>query len=161
MLALGVVASDLSLLLYRVSVELALSPFSALLALTPAGAPRAGTGSGGLNPCSQTGAPQLARSAFYADLLRRAAPVAQLFAAAPPGGEREAAYHALARLAAAANADLGTSLRGAFITPGALYRDLTQGARRLPGADARDAAAPAFDEQVCAELDRRDTAAGS
>ena len=154
MLALGVVASDLSLLFCRTFVDLAWSvPFGTLLALTRDGAPRAGARARGRDPWSQANAPQPARSALYTAQLRRAAPVVHLFATAPPGGEREAAYHALVRLVAAANAALGASPRGgAPITPGALYRDLTQGAHwRMPGAGA-----PAFDARTCAELDQRD-----
>jgi len=98
-----------------------------------------------------------AQDSFYAAQLRRAAPVVHLFAAAAPGGEKEAAYHALVRLAAAANASLGTLPQGAApITPGTLYRDLAQqGAQRwqMPGGSA---GALAFDTRVCAELDRRD-----
>jgi hypothetical protein len=76
-----------------------------------------------------------------------------LFAAAPPGGEREAAYQALVRLAAAADADtaLGTSLPGPPACPGTLYRALVRGGAGVVGA-------PAFDARVCAELDRRDAA---
>ncbi len=153
-LALGMVASDLSLLLCRTFVELAWSvPFDTLIALTRDDAPRTGARSRGRNSWSQASAPQPARRALYAAQLRRAAPVVRLFATAPPGGEREAAYHALVRLVAAANASLGASPRGgAPITPGALYRDLTQGAHwRMPGAGAL-----AFDARTCAELDRRD-----
>jgi hypothetical protein len=162
MLALGVVASDLSLLFCETFVELAWCvPFGAFIALVRrdgGGTPRAGARSSDRKHWSQAGgAPQLAQEALYAAQLRRAAPVVHLFAVAPSGGEREAAYHALIRLAAAANASLGMSPRGGapLITPGALYRDLTQGTRRWPTPDGD---AQAFDAQVCAELDRRDAA---
>ena len=108
--------------------------------------------------CAQHGqadAAARARDAFYAAQLRRAAQVVRLFAAAPPGGEREAAYQALVRLAAAINAALGGHPCGGVpVTPGALYRDLTQAARWR----TREASAPAFDAQTGAELDRRDAA---
>lgn len=92
--------------------------------------------------------PQRGRDAFHAaqlhtGQLRRAAAIVRLFAAAPSGGEREAAYQALVRLADVADMDLVAS------SPGALYRTLVQ-------AGSGAAGALAFDARVCAELDRRD-----
>jgi hypothetical protein len=174
MLVFGVVASDLSLFLYRAAMELAFSPLDTLLAFAHggSGAPetRAGPPRGrawarswraapdrtaaSSTSWGQAAAPRPTRDDFYAAQLRRAAPVVRLFAAASPGGEKEAAYHALVRLAAAADADLGPWPGGTHITPGTLYRDLTRGAQwRMPGVGGS-----AFDAVVCAELDRRDAA---
>ena len=91
--------------------------------------------------------------AFYAAQLRRAAPIVRLFVGASCAGEKEAAYQALVRLAAAINTARGASAAGACVTPVALYRDLTRG-----GAWAVDASTPAvaFDARVCAELEGRE-----
>lgn len=176
MTSFGVSASDVALVLCQGFVGLALSvPFAALVAVARGGASgaarlrgharrrsrrpaetrhverekegRGGRGGGG----ERRSAPRPGPDAPYAVHLRRAVRVVRLFATAPPGGEREAAYHALVRIAAAAR---GPSPAGGPLTPGALYRDLTRGAPwRVTGADA-----PAFDARTCAELDRRDAA---
>ena len=165
MLVFGMVAADLSLSLFRSAMELAFSPLDTLLAFTSGRTARAwGGGQGAWGRAGSMGPgqesrlklPWPARDSFYAAQLRRAAPVARLFASAPPGGEKEAAYHALVRLAAAADAALGAS--AAPLTPGMLYRDLApqQAAQRwrMPGGSG--AGTLAFDARVCAELDRRD-----
>ena len=175
MLALGVSASDLSVLLCQALAGVVLSvPLGLVLVATQAGvgggtAPwrwarrRARVRSRHGHPASAphraaerqgpdqgtTASPQRGRDALYVAQLRRAAPVVRLFAAAPPGGEREAAYQALVRLAVAADMALGTSLPGRPARPGLLYRALVQGGSDVAGA-------PAFDARVCAELDRRD-----
>lgn len=95
--------------------------------------------------------PRRAWDDVYLAHLRRAAPVVRLFVAGATEGEREAAYRALVRLAARADATSREVLGGFPVTPGTLYRDVTRGASRLLGASA-----PAFDAQVCAELDSRD-----
>ena len=90
-----------------------------------------------------------ALGALDAVQLRRAASVVQLFSVAPPGGEKEAAYHALVRLAMAAR---GQSPTDAPITPGAFYRHLTERTRLpMPGWVAMT-----FDVRTCAELEWRD-----
>ncbi|MBV9748093.1 MAG: hypothetical protein JO157_04695 [Acetobacteraceae bacterium] len=119
MLVFGVVASELSLSLYRVAIELAFTPLDTLLVFANGGARAWG---GGQSACGDAAegtccdqdhtAPrprQPARDSSYAAQLRRAAPVVRLFAVAAPGAEKEAAYHALVRLAAVADAvlDLG------------------------------------------------------
>lgn len=92
--------------------------------------------------------------AFYASQLRRAAPIVRLFAAASPGGEKEAAYQALVRLAAAINTARGAGFAGAPVTPSILYRDLTRGAAgTVPGGSAPTVA---FDARVRAELEGRE-----
>lgn len=114
--------------------------------------------------------------AFYAAQLRRAAPIVRLFAGASCEGEKEAAYQALVRLAAAINAARGAVSAAAPVTPAGLYRDLTrEGNWTPPGAGApvaaksvhasgtmnaarRSADAMAFDARLCAELDRREAA---
>jgi hypothetical protein len=162
--ALGVDASDLAMLLCAVFAGVVLSvPFGLAIA-----AAQAGPG-GGRAPwrrrrsCRRCPAsvphqaaerrcwdwdavalpgavPQRGHSALHTAQLRRAVAIVRLFAAAPPGGEREAAYQALVRLA-------GTTLVAS--SPGALYRALVQ--------DRSGAVSVlAFDAQVCAELDRRD-----
>lgn len=94
--------------------------------------------------------------AFHAAQLRRAAPIVRLFVGASCAGEKEAAYQALVRLAAAINTARGASAAGARVTPVALYRDLTRG-RAWAAADASTPAV-AFDARVCAELEGREAA---
>ena len=179
MLALGVSASDLSVLLCQALAGVVLSvPLGLVLVAAQAGTgggtapwpwsrrrtlcaawglrvPRAsarrGAAAGQRQSQGATAAPQRGRDALYVAQLRRAAPVVRLFAAAPPGGEREAAYQALVRLAVAADADtaLEASLPGPPACPGTLYRALVRGGPGIVGALA-------FDARVCAELDRRD-----
>ena len=100
--------------------------------------------------------PERASDASYAAQLRRTAPIVSLFSAAQPGGEKEAAYHALARIAAKVNAARRRVLDGQLVTPGLLYRDLTDAGRR----SLEIMGAPAFDARIYAELRWRDTASG-
>ena len=174
MLALGVSASDLAVLLCQALAGVVLSvPLGLVLAAAQAGtgggaAPwpwarrqararsRRGHPAGAPHRAAErqrrdrgaTAAPQRG-DALDAAQLRRVASVVRLFAAAPPGGEREAAYQALVRLAAVADTVPGILPAGAPARPGALYRALARGGAGVVGA-------PAFDARVCAELDWRD-----
>jgi hypothetical protein len=165
--ALGVDASDLAMLLCAIFAGMILSvPFGLAIA-----AAQAGPGGGRApwrrrrsrrrcpasiphqaaerrywdwNAVALPGAvPQHRHGALHTAQLRRAVAIVRLFAAAPPGGEREAAYQALVRLAGTTDTTLVAS------SPGALYRALVQD--RSGTVDVL-----AFDARVCAELDRRD-----
>jgi hypothetical protein len=164
MLALGVDASDLAMLLCAIFAGMVLSvPFGLAIAAAQAGpgggrAPWRRRRSRRRCPASaphQTAerrcwdwdavalpgaVPQRRHGALHTAQLRRAVAIVRLFAAAPPGGEREAAYQALVRLAGTTDTALAAS------SPGALYRALVQDRT----------GALAFDARVCAELDRRD-----
>ena len=165
--ALGVDASDLAMLLCVVFAGMVLSvPFGLAIAAAQAGpgggkAPWRRRRSRRRCPASiphqaaerrcwdrdavalPGAVPQRGHSALHTAQLRRAVAIVRLFAAAPPGGEREAAYQALVGLAGRTDTTLVAS------SPGALYRALVQDRAGAVGVLA-------FDARVCAELDRRD-----